>query len=68
MPSPNSGFQLRLTYFQVANKKQADNAASDAEMKQRREDLARDQENQAPEENQGPTDLLAAEEDEDVIF
>jgi V-type H+-transporting ATPase subunit D len=37
-------------------------------MKKRREDAARDQENQAPEDNSGPTDLLAAEEDEDVIF
>ncbi|OIW32446.1 hypothetical protein CONLIGDRAFT_630123 [Coniochaeta ligniaria NRRL 30616] len=53
----------------VANKKQKDNAASDAEMKKKREDkAARDQENQAPEEASGPTDLLAAEEDEDVIF
>jgi V-type H+-transporting ATPase subunit D len=58
---------------QVANKKQKDSAAADAEMKKRREDqaadqAARDQENQAPEDTSGPTDLLAAEEDEDVIF
>jgi V-type H+-transporting ATPase subunit D len=60
--------QLHLTPEQVANKKQKDNAASDAEMKKRREDQARDQENQAPDDNSGPSDLLAAEEDEDVIF
>jgi len=60
----------------VANKKQRDNAAQDAEMKAKREakaaaKAALDQENQEPEEAQdtaGPTDLLAAEEDEDVIF
>lgn len=58
-----------LTDVQVANKKQKDNAASDAEMKRRKEEkAAQGQENQAPEDTSGPTDLLAAEEDEDVIF
>ena len=55
---------------QVANKKQRDNVAADAERKQRSEDLdlaAREAENEAPE-AAGPADLLAAEEDEDVIF
>lgn len=53
----------------VANKKQRDNAAQDAEMKKRREELAlRDRENQALEESSGPADILAAEDDEDVIF
>lgn len=39
-------------------------------MKKRKdEQAARDQENEAPEEdNSGPTDMLAADEDEDVIF
>jgi len=60
---------------QVANKKQRDNVAADAELKARREARAlQDQENQAPQvegsadTTEGPTDLLAAEEDEDVIF
>jgi hypothetical protein len=39
-------------------------------MKQRKDMQAKhDQENEAPEEdNSGPTDMLAADEDEDVIF
>lgn len=56
----------------MANKKQRDNAAADAEMKAKREaKAAYDQENQepeAPDATSGPTDLLAAEDDEDVIF
>jgi V-type H+-transporting ATPase subunit D len=64
----------------VANKKQRDTAAADAEMKQRKEDQAAKDlaakeagvENEAPkpepEADDGPTDMLAAEEDEDVIF
>ncbi|KAL1871705.1 hypothetical protein VTK73DRAFT_1926 [Phialemonium thermophilum] len=52
----------------VANKKQRDNAADDEEMQKRKEALvAADQENKVPEKS-GPADLLAAEEDEDVIF
>jgi V-type H+-transporting ATPase subunit D len=64
-------FQGIADPVQVANKKQRDNAAADAERKQRKEELAaRGEENEAPEPEQaaGPTDLLAAEEDEDVIF
>ncbi|KAK0722197.1 vacuolar ATP synthase subunit D [Lasiosphaeria miniovina] len=54
----------------VANKKQRDNAALDAEMKVKREAAAaRDQENQAPAEAiEESGDILTAEEDEDVIF
>jgi V-type H+-transporting ATPase subunit D len=57
----------------VANKKQRDNAAQDAEMKAKRAaKAALEQENGQPEEvadaTTGPTDLLAAEEDDDVIF
>ncbi|ORY59483.1 ATP synthase subunit D-domain-containing protein [Pseudomassariella vexata] len=53
----------------VANKKQRDTAAADAEMKAKREALAkdRDQENIEPDET-GPADMLAAGEEEDVIF
>lgn len=52
----------------VSNKKQRDNAAQDAEMKRRKEERAtREQEDETPEAS-GPTDLLAAEGDEDVIF
>lgn len=55
--------------LQVANKKQKDNAASDAEMKKKREDAAaRGQENTTPEDTSAPSDLLGAEDDEDVIF
>ncbi len=69
MPEHASSAPVYLTDIQVANKKQKDNAASDAEMKKKREDKqARDQENQVPEDTSGPSNLLAAEEDEDVIF
>jgi V-type H+-transporting ATPase subunit D len=65
---PKDRVTVGLTGMQVANKKQKDIAASDAEMKKKREAAqAGNQENQAPEDS-GPTDLLAAEEDEDVIF
>jgi V-type H+-transporting ATPase subunit D len=60
-----------LTPEQVANKKQRDTAAQDAEMKKMREALAaQGDENRAPEpeEDDEPKDMLAAEEDEDVIF
>ncbi|KAI5457223.1 vacuolar ATP synthase subunit D [Mariannaea sp. PMI_226] len=50
----------------VANKKQRDNALADAEMKAKREAQAAS-EDQARDESSGPTDMLAAEED-DVIF
>ncbi|GAB1319030.1 H(+)-transporting V1 sector ATPase subunit D [Madurella fahalii] len=54
----------------VANKKQRDTAALDAELKKKREDReAAGQENQTPgAEESGPADLIAAEEDQDVIF
>lgn len=55
---------------QVANKKQRDNAAADAEMKARREVLATKEAEAAngDEDAASPTDMLAAGEDEDVIF
>ncbi|KAK4103563.1 hypothetical protein N658DRAFT_494059 [Parathielavia hyrcaniae] len=53
----------------VANKKKLDNAAAEADRQHRSEELAAmEEENGAPERASGPTDLLAAEEDEDVIF
>ncbi|KAH9883838.1 ATP synthase subunit D-domain-containing protein [Xylariomycetidae sp. FL2044] len=52
----------------VANKKQRDTAAEDAEMAARKEARAKqDQENVEPD-NSGPTDMLASTEDDDVIF
>ncbi|CAP71416.1 uncharacterized protein PODANS_6_2180 [Podospora anserina S mat+] len=56
----------------VAGKKQRDTAEQDAEMKARKEAqaAAADEQNQAPNAaaDDAPADLLAAEEDEDVIF
>ncbi|KAI1848185.1 hypothetical protein JX265_011769 [Neoarthrinium moseri] len=53
----------------VAGKKQRDTAAADAEMKAKKEAQAKDgQENVAPEGDNGPSDILATGEDEDVIF
>ncbi|KAH8681631.1 ATP synthase subunit D-domain-containing protein [Xylariales sp. PMI_506] len=53
----------------VANKKQRDTAASDAEFKAKRLAKAQaDQENVQPEGEKGPTDILAEGEDDDVIF
>lgn len=54
---------------QVANKKQRDTAAADAEMKARREasggqEVGGSIDNEAT----GPSDLLAGEDEEDVIF
>lgn len=51
----------------VANKKQRDNAALDAEMAAKREAQA-GHEQPGGDENTGPADVLGAEEDEDVIF
>jgi len=51
----------------VANKKQRDNAALDAEMAAKREAQA-GHEQPGGGENTGPADVLGAEEDEDVIF
>ena len=51
----------------VANKKQRDNAAQDAEMKARQAEHA-DKENAEPDNQSGPADILAAEGEEDVIF
>lgn len=42
-------------------------AESDAEMKAKRQALA-DQENAQPERDDGPSDILATGDDEDVIF
>jgi V-type H+-transporting ATPase subunit D len=55
----------------VANKKQRDTAAADAEMKAKRAAQAEKDGKGADagdEDNKGTTDLLAADEDEDVIF
>jgi V-type H+-transporting ATPase subunit D len=52
----------------VAGKKQRDTAAADAEMKAKREAAAKgDQENVSPDQD-GPSDILAEGEDDDVIF
>ncbi|KAK4060270.1 hypothetical protein Trihar35433_10134 [Trichoderma harzianum] len=51
----------------VANKKQRDNAAADAEMKARREAMEKN-ESDASKQDSGPADILAAEDDDDVIF
>lgn len=51
----------------VANKKQRDNAALDAEMAAKREAQA-GHEQPGRDENSGPADVLGAEEDDDVIF
>ncbi|KAF4971162.1 hypothetical protein FSARC_1884 [Fusarium sarcochroum] len=53
----------------VANKKQRDTAAADAEMKARREAEAAAQSGQTSQKDDAaPTDVLGAEDDEDVIF
>lgn len=53
--------------LQVANKKQRDVAAADAEMKAKR--LAQAAGGKTGDKgDSGPSDLLAAEDDEDVIF
>lgn len=58
--------------MQVAGKKQRDNAIADAEMKARREALAEKEaaeKGDAPKEDDStPADILAADDDEDVIF
>ncbi|KAF4452220.1 vacuolar atp synthase subunit d [Fusarium albosuccineum] len=54
---------------QVANKKQRDTAAADAEMKARREAQAAAQGgDKTQKEDSAPADILGAEDDEDVIF
>jgi V-type H+-transporting ATPase subunit D len=58
----------RANIFQVANKKQRDTAAADAEMKAKREAQAATAGDQARDEDSGPTDILAAEDEEDIIF
>jgi V-type H+-transporting ATPase subunit D len=55
--------------YQVANKKQRDTAAADAEMKAKREaEAANEGGQQHASGGAGAADLLAAEDDEDVIF
>ncbi|TFA97513.1 hypothetical protein CCMA1212_010764 [Trichoderma ghanense] len=51
----------------VANKKQRDTAAADAEMKAKRE-AAEKNDTGAKEQDSGPADILAGEDDDDVIF
>ena len=50
----------------VANKKQRDVAAADAEMKAKKQ--AEEKSEQQGNDNNGPADLLADNEDDDVIF
>ncbi len=50
----------------MANKKQRDNAIADAEMKLKRE--ARGKEKDDESDAAGPADMLAAGDDDDVIF
>ncbi|KEY66577.1 hypothetical protein S7711_01871 [Stachybotrys chartarum IBT 7711] len=52
----------------VANKKQRDTAAADAEMKAKREAKKQQGSEEGPQEDDGAADILAAEDDEDVIF
>ncbi|KFA77080.1 hypothetical protein S40288_07976 [Stachybotrys chartarum IBT 40288] len=52
----------------VANKKQRDTAAADAEMKAKREAREQQGSEEGPQEDNGAADILAAEDDEDVIF
>lgn len=71
MPCPGRPQSPAADFEQVANKKQRDTARDDAEVKKKKEDNeAAGEENGAPEAGNaaGPVDLLAAEEDEDVIF
>ncbi|EAQ87969.1 vacuolar ATP synthase subunit D [Chaetomium globosum CBS 148.51] len=63
--------ELDREEFYRLKKKQRDTAAADAEMKKRKEESEeKGEENVAPgaEDSAGPTDLLVAAEDEDVIF
>lgn len=57
----------------VSNKKQRDNAAQDAEIQAKREQEQEQAEKKngaaaEPDKDQAPTDILAQEEDQDVIF
>lgn len=55
--------------LQVANKKQRDTAAADAEMKARREAEAAAQSGQPSQKDDAPpADVLGADDDDDVIF
>ncbi|GKU01116.1 vacuolar atp synthase subunit d [Fusarium langsethiae] len=61
--------RLISNQLQVANKKQRDTAAADAEMKARREKEAAAQSGQTSQKNDdAPTDVLGENDDEDVIF
>jgi V-type H+-transporting ATPase subunit D len=52
----------------VANKKQRDTAAADAEMKAKREAQAQAEQGDVQPGQDGPSDVLANTEDDDVIF
>lgn len=54
--------------IQVANKKQRDTAAADAEMRAKRERQAAGEEGDKAKEETDSADILGAGEDEDVIF
>ena len=58
-----------IVIWQVANKKQRDTIAADAEMKARREARGEEEtKNGNPDSTEPTGDLLAAEDDDDVIF
>ncbi|KAM6514800.1 H(+)-transporting V1 sector ATPase subunit D, variant 2 [Fusarium solani] len=62
-------YRLKKASLLVANKKQRDTAAADAEMKARRAAQAAAQDGEQPQkEESAPADILGAEDDEDVIF
>jgi V-type H+-transporting ATPase subunit D len=59
---------LLTSHDKVANKKQRDTAAADAEMKARRAAQQKNDEPENDKEDIGPSDILAVGDDEDVIF
>ncbi len=52
----------------MANKKQRDTAAEDEELKARKAALAEKENKEPAEKDDGPADILASAEDEDIIF
>jgi V-type H+-transporting ATPase subunit D len=52
----------------VAGKKQRDTAAADAEMKAKKEAQAKQETARPDDQDHGPADILATDEDDDVIF
>ncbi|CAF3651337.1 hypothetical protein HYE67_002603 [Fusarium culmorum] len=69
LASLQTAFVILDEVIKVANKKQRDTAAADAEMKARREKEAAAQSGQTSQKNDdAPTDVLGENDDEDVIF